>query len=240
MSLLRPRDTDALRAELRHLATETSLPLAFGGEVHGDTLLLSEFVGTRTGAHAWAGGATQRGPRRGDRGGPQTALGTRLSAGVRDHPRLRRSGALRGHQVDPGGPGGRRRPGPRGALRRLPPIGADRRSHRRGDGLLGAQTRPRTGRPRRGGPTAAAARGASGEFRREHGRAEQIREVHAELRRLAVDAPSPLQARLRHAGGRAGRRRPDRQHPVDGARARRAGAGRAWGAPMPKRPNAFR
>src|SRR6478609_3089145 len=30
---------------------------------------------------AWACGATQRGPRRGDRGGPQTALGTRLSAG---------------------------------------------------------------------------------------------------------------------------------------------------------------
>ena len=50
MSLMRPRDTDALRAELRHLATETSLPLAFGGEVHGDTLLLSEFLGTRTGA----------------------------------------------------------------------------------------------------------------------------------------------------------------------------------------------
>jgi LuxR family transcriptional regulator, regulator of acetate metabolism len=47
-ALLRPRDTDALRAELRHLATEGSVPVLFGGEVHGDTLLLSEFLGTRT------------------------------------------------------------------------------------------------------------------------------------------------------------------------------------------------
>ena len=47
-SLLRPRDTDALRAELRHLAAEGAVPVLFGGEVHGDTLLLSEFLGTRT------------------------------------------------------------------------------------------------------------------------------------------------------------------------------------------------
>ncbi|WP_232006186.1 helix-turn-helix transcriptional regulator [Mycobacterium sp. 852013-50091_SCH5140682] len=49
-SLLRPRDADAVRAELRRMATDTGLPLAFGGEVHGDALLLSEFIGTRTGA----------------------------------------------------------------------------------------------------------------------------------------------------------------------------------------------
>mgnify|MGYP001618496125 FL=1 len=49
MALLRPRDTDAIRAELRRVA-ETGLPLAFGGEVHGDALLLSEFIGTRTAA----------------------------------------------------------------------------------------------------------------------------------------------------------------------------------------------
>ncbi|WP_029110260.1 helix-turn-helix transcriptional regulator [Mycobacterium sp. URHD0025] len=48
--LLRPRDADAVRAELRRMATDTGLPLAFGGQVHEDTLLLSEFFGTRTGA----------------------------------------------------------------------------------------------------------------------------------------------------------------------------------------------
>src|ERR687893_363548 len=47
--LLRPRDSDALRAELRGLAAETGVPVLFGGEVHDrDVLLLSEFYGTRT------------------------------------------------------------------------------------------------------------------------------------------------------------------------------------------------
>jgi DNA-binding CsgD family transcriptional regulator len=46
--LLRPRDTDALRAALRHVAAEGGVPVLFGGEVNGDALLLSEFVGTRT------------------------------------------------------------------------------------------------------------------------------------------------------------------------------------------------
>jgi LuxR family transcriptional regulator, regulator of acetate metabolism len=48
-SLLRPRDTDAVRAELRRVAVEGGVPVLFGGEVAGDALLLSEFVGTRTG-----------------------------------------------------------------------------------------------------------------------------------------------------------------------------------------------
>src|SRR6478752_2768260 len=47
--LLRPRDADALRAELRRVAEESGMPLTFGGEVHEDTLLLTEFFGTRTG-----------------------------------------------------------------------------------------------------------------------------------------------------------------------------------------------
>lgn len=46
--LLRPRDGDALRAEIRKVAKETAVPIVFGGEVHQDTLLLSEFVGTKT------------------------------------------------------------------------------------------------------------------------------------------------------------------------------------------------
>jgi LuxR family transcriptional regulator, regulator of acetate metabolism len=48
-SLLRPRDTDVVRSELRRIASEGGVPVLFGGEVHGDALLLSEFVGTRTG-----------------------------------------------------------------------------------------------------------------------------------------------------------------------------------------------
>src|SRR4029450_13506505 len=46
--LLRPRDADALRAELRRVAEESGIPLTFGGEVHEDTLLLTEFFGART------------------------------------------------------------------------------------------------------------------------------------------------------------------------------------------------
>ena len=46
--LLRPRDADALRAELRRVAGESGMPLTFGGEVHDDTLVLTEFFGTRT------------------------------------------------------------------------------------------------------------------------------------------------------------------------------------------------
>src|SRR3954454_22109345 len=65
-SLLRPRDADALRAELRRVAEESGMPLTFGGEVHDDTLLLTEFIGTRSsGMHGLAvmpsaglGGAT--------------------------------------------------------------------------------------------------------------------------------------------------------------------------------------
>ncbi len=48
-TLLRPRDTDAVRAELRRVSAEARVPVLFGGEVQGDVLLLSEFVGTRTG-----------------------------------------------------------------------------------------------------------------------------------------------------------------------------------------------
>ncbi|WP_280459033.1 helix-turn-helix transcriptional regulator [Nocardia carnea] len=47
-ALLRPRDSDALRAEIRRLAGITGVPVLFGGEVQADTLLLSEFCGVRT------------------------------------------------------------------------------------------------------------------------------------------------------------------------------------------------
>ncbi|MEV5649821.1 LuxR C-terminal-related transcriptional regulator [Nocardia sp. NPDC052254] len=46
--LLRPRDADALRAELRQVATMSGMSVVFGGEVRDGVLVLSEFFGTRT------------------------------------------------------------------------------------------------------------------------------------------------------------------------------------------------
>lgn len=47
-ALLRPRDGDALRGELRTIAAHGAAPVVFAGEVRDDILRLSEFVGTRT------------------------------------------------------------------------------------------------------------------------------------------------------------------------------------------------
>lgn len=47
-SVLRPRDSDALRDEMRRLSRRAGTPVLFGGEVHGGTLVLTEFAGTRT------------------------------------------------------------------------------------------------------------------------------------------------------------------------------------------------
>ena len=227
MSLLRPRDTDALRAELRHLATETSLPLAFGGEVHGDTLLLSEFVGTRTGAmrglavrpSAGLGGATVVARR------PLSVPDYRRASGIThdyDGPVL--SEGIRSILAVPVVVDGRARAVLYGAYRQSAPIG-DRTaaamvsSARR----LGHELAVRDEVDRR----LRLREAHLANFGENTARAEQIREVHAELRRLAVDAPSPVAGQASSAGGRAGRRRPHRQHPVDGPRAGRAGAGRA-------------
>lgn len=40
---------DALRAALRQVALQGSVPVLFGGEVQGDSLVVSELIGTRTG-----------------------------------------------------------------------------------------------------------------------------------------------------------------------------------------------
>lgn len=48
IDLLRPRDGDALRAELRRVSTVSGVPVVFGGEVSDQTLYLSQFLGTRT------------------------------------------------------------------------------------------------------------------------------------------------------------------------------------------------
>ncbi|WP_280264734.1 helix-turn-helix transcriptional regulator [Nocardia wallacei] len=50
MDVLRPRDADALRAEMRQVAAVSGMPVVFGGQVHAGTLVLSEFLGTRTSA----------------------------------------------------------------------------------------------------------------------------------------------------------------------------------------------
>ena len=47
-SLLRPRDGDALRAEIRRLAGAAGVPVVFGGAVDAGTLRLTEFSGVRT------------------------------------------------------------------------------------------------------------------------------------------------------------------------------------------------
>ncbi len=77
------------------MAVEAGVPVLFGGEVHGDALLLSEFVGTRTGllrglvvrSSSGLGGASMV-------GGP-AAGGRRLPQRLDHHPRLRRAGAVR-------------------------------------------------------------------------------------------------------------------------------------------------
>lgn len=48
--VLRPRDSDALRAELRQVAAISEMPVVFGGQVLGGSLVLTEFLGTRTSA----------------------------------------------------------------------------------------------------------------------------------------------------------------------------------------------
>ncbi|RMI31364.1 helix-turn-helix transcriptional regulator [Nocardia stercoris] len=48
--LLRPPDDDAVRAELRATAALTATSVVFGGQVHGDALVIDELVGARTNA----------------------------------------------------------------------------------------------------------------------------------------------------------------------------------------------
>ncbi|MBY8863867.1 LuxR C-terminal-related transcriptional regulator [Nocardia sp. CA2R105] len=48
--VLRPRDSDALRAELRQVAAVSGMPVVFGGQVYAGALVLTEFLGTRTSA----------------------------------------------------------------------------------------------------------------------------------------------------------------------------------------------
>ncbi|KWX67589.1 LuxR C-terminal-related transcriptional regulator [Mycobacterium sp. NAZ190054] len=195
--LLRPRDSDALRAELRRTALVGGVPVMFGGEVHGDTLLISEYHGVRTGGLRGLAVRSNSGL-----GGASMVAGRPLS--VADY----RNASSITHDYD--GPvltegiqsvlavpvlvDGRARAMLYGAYRTSAPIGgrvADlvvEAARRLSDEF---RIRDEVDRRLRLRDAQAASSGAGVVG------AEQVREVHAELRRLAVEAPPELQERLR-------------------------------------------
>ncbi|MDY6997450.1 MAG: LuxR C-terminal-related transcriptional regulator [Actinomycetota bacterium] len=197
-ALLRPRDADALRATLRAVALEGEVPVLFGGEVHGDTLLLSEFVGTRTQnlrglavrSRSGLGGASMAAGR------PLSVADYRRSATItHDYDRPVLSEGIRSVLAVPVLVDGQARAMLYGAYRSSAPF-----SGRAADLMvasartLGEELRIRDEVDRRlrlveaqqtGGPAAAGIG------------VEQIRDVHAELRNLAAGSPAELQRRLR-------------------------------------------
>jgi len=196
-SLLRPRDADALRAELRRVAEESGMPLTFGGEVHDDTLLLTEFFGTRTGGmrglavlpSAGLGGATVVARR------PMSVADYRRAASITHHydgPVLQEG--IKSILAVPVVVEGRSRAVLYGAYRAAAPI-ADRTadlmiaSARR----LSRELSIRDEVDQRLRLRDVHLAGLSGAA------TEEVREVHAQLRRLAADpsAPPALQAQLR-------------------------------------------
>lgn len=187
--LLRPRDADAVRAELRRMATDTGLPLTFGGQVHDDTLLLSEFFGTRTGAmrglavlpRAGLGGASVVSRR------PISVTDYRRASTIThdyDEPVL--SEGIRSILAVPVLVDGTTRAVLYGAHRTGAPIG-DRTAaamvasaQRLSDELRVRDEVDRRMRMREAALT---------NFTDQPADTEQIREVHADLRRLAADTP---------------------------------------------------
>lgn len=194
-SLLRPRDTDAVRAELRRVAAEAGVPVLFGGEVHEDALLLTEFVGTRTGglrglvvrSRSGLGGASMVAGR------PMAVADYRNDVNIThdyDAPVLNEG--IRSVLAVPVLVDGRARAMLYGAYRSAAPIGglavdlmvgsARRLSHE-------LRVRDEVDRRMR----LREAQLASGD---QVANTEQIREVHADLRRLAASAPAEMQGQL--------------------------------------------
>ncbi len=205
--LLRPRDADALRAELRRVAEESGMPLTFGGEVHDDTLLLTEFFGARTGGmrglavlpSAGLGGATVVARR------PMSVADYRRASSIThdyDGPVLQEG--IKSILAVPVVVEGRSRAVLYGAYRAAAPIG-----DRTADLMIASarrlsrelSIRDEVDRRLRDAHLAGLSAGgaASGE----------IREVHAQLRRLAADptAPPALRAQLRVLAERLARGR---------------------------------
>lgn len=202
-SLLRPRDADALRAELRRIASKTGLPVAFGGEVVDRTLLLTEFVGARTSGlrglavrpNSGLGGATVVAGR------PLSVTDYRRDATIThdyDGPVL--GEGIHSVLAVPVVVGGEARAVLYGAQRAASPI-ADRTadfivsSARR----LAAELRIRDEVDRRVRLQEATPAGADAGMTG----AEQVRQVHAELRRLSTDSPDG--AKLRDLADRLAR-----------------------------------
>ncbi len=196
-ALLRPRDADALRATLRAIAAEGDLPLLFGGEVHNDTLLLSEFSGTRTqnlrglAVHpsSGLGGASMAAGR------PLAVADYRRAATItHDYDRPVLSEGIRSVLAVPVLVDGHTRAMLYGAYRTSAPVGgrvadlmvASART-------LGDELRVRDEVDRRLRMQEAQLANAGGLTTG----VEQVREVYAELRALAADSPIALQKRLR-------------------------------------------
>ena len=197
VSLLRPRDADALRAELRHIATASGLPIAFGGEVHEDTLLLTEFFGARTGSmrgltvrpSAGLGGATVVARR------PLSVADYRNAATIThdyDGPVL--AEGIRSILAVPIVVAEKSRAVLYGAYRSAAPIG-----DRTADLMIASarrlsrelQIRDEVDRRLRMRDAQLA------HFSDAAASPEEIREVHAELRRLAADADAAMSDQLR-------------------------------------------
>jgi DNA-binding CsgD family transcriptional regulator len=194
-SLLRPRDGDALRAELRRVAVLGDVPVLFGGEVQGDTLLISEYHGVRTGglrglavrSNSGLGGASMVAGR------PLSVADYRNASSIThdyDGPVL--SEGIRSVLAVPVLVDGHARAILYGAYRSGAPFGG-RAAELMVDSArrLAEELRIRDEVDRRlrlRDAQLAHHVGAAG--------AEQIREAHAELRRLAVEAPAGLQERL--------------------------------------------
>jgi DNA-binding CsgD family transcriptional regulator len=208
--LLRPRDADALRAELRRVAEESGMPLTFGGEVHDDTLLLTEFFGTRTSGmrglavlpSAGLGGATLVARR------PLSVADYRSAPSITHHydrPVLQEG--IRSILAVPVVVAGTTRAVMYGAYRSAAPIG-DRAAdlmiaaaHRLSHELSVRDEVDRRLRLRDAHLAGMTAGGAA---------TEEIREVHAQLRRLAADptAPPAMRAQLRMLAARLTRGKP--------------------------------
>lgn len=199
-TLLRPRDTDALRAALRRMAGEGAAPVLFAGEVHRDTLLLSEFVGTRTSnlrglavrSKSGLGGASMVAGR------PMSVADYRNAATIThdyDAPVL--SEGIRAVLAVPVVVDGRTRAMLYAAHRSGAPFGgraADllvSSAHSLADEL---RIRDEVDRRLRLRETQLAGAAGAG--------TERIREVHAELRGLAASSPPPLAGRLRELADR--------------------------------------
>ena len=202
-ALLRPRDSDAVRATLREIAALGEMPILFGGQVLDDTLLLTEFVGTRTGnlrglavrPSSGLGGATMVAGR------PMSVADYRNAVSItHDYDRPVLSEGIRAVLAVPVLVEGQTRAVLYGAYRTSSPIGG-RAAERMVAAAqsLGDELRIRDEVDRRVRLRAVAGHVGSDD----RGLAsEQVRQVYAELRHLAAQSPSPLQRQLRSMADR--------------------------------------